>query len=379
MSNTQDERQNLSDHHDHEERQTLPISAAQPQGHHPRVITERTQSLYLGYVKTLRKRWAKISDEHAYRDATPTDLADLLLSLSRQIRPRTAVSYRAGLLYWMNNLEQTPDVLQARLALEVGMPKSGYKGHKPSDPSVTATRSSTRSIRPRTFSRKRFDRLIAELNHRASKTGRTTNRKGLPKPNRPAQLIVWLMAGLASGLRPAEWEHAKWIDENEGILWTKTAKRKTGQSPLPHLKDRPPQDERTRTVTIAPGDRVWVDQHMRQVKLHLQKNEPFATYYRNNRMYLQMLCKEIFPDETPFTLYMMRGQFAANRKKAVGLEKASEEMGCSAQTASSCYGNMTHAHSGAVGHTPTQDLNNESEGRQKTPSVRFSPPGSPDR
>lgn len=72
--------------------------------------------------------------------------------------------------------------------------------------------------------------------------------------------MVWLQVGLASGLRPVEWERAKWLDQSRGQLLARTAKRKTGVNSLPTLSELPPLGQNERVAEVDPEDRIWMDQ-----------------------------------------------------------------------------------------------------------------------
>ena len=310
-----------------------------PPRSHPRPISEKTAKLYASYVKTLRKRYMETHPEAHVRDVTPLDLVENLLAQTSNLRPKTFGSYRSGLLHWLNTIPSSPYVLHARLVLDTGVPLNGYKGTRPGK---TASLYSSRSQRPRTFSRKNFEKLAGELNRRAAKIGdgRSNRRAG--------ELLMWLRAGLASGVRPAEWETATWQDKSKGELLVHTAKAKLAYA-LPSLKDVEPARNKTRVVMIDPDAIIWVDQHLIAVRKHLRQGRSFNSYYQNNRMYLSQTCIELFGVEGPrFTLYMMRGQFAANRKRSgKTIEQVGAEMGCNANTASTCYGNRVSGHHGA--------------------------------
>jgi len=317
-----------------------------PGGAHPRTISPRTVEQYMNFVKTLRRKFMRIHGESAARDVRPIDLVEYLISQTPRIRPKTFISYRCGLLYWLGTLPDSPDVHHARLVLQVGAPKQGFKGPKRNEggQNTSATLYSRKSSRPRTFRRKDFERLLADLHRRALLKSHTS------KPGRATELLLWLRAGLASGLRPCEWEKARWLDKDEGKLLVTTAKRKLGTYALPSISHLSQQEEKTRIVSIAPEDREWVAQHMNCVRHHLLTQEPFRTYYNNNRSYLWQVCKELFgASRPPFTLYMMRGQFSANRKKSgQPPEDIATEMGCSIEMTQTCYGRKSAGHTDPI-------------------------------
>lgn len=328
--------------HEYDDEDGAPYEPANnsPAGH-PRVVTEDTVTKYFSYVKSMRKQFLASSPDGHARDVQPIDLVDFLISKASTIRPKTFINYRCGLLYWMGTLPDTPDIHHARLVLQVGVPKTGFKGTKPN---TTASLYSCGSVRKRTFERRKFNRLISELNKRSAPTGDVQTRK------RPVELMLWLHAGLASGLRPVEWETAKWYDKAKGELLVKTAKRKADTYALPSLAGLPPPEIVERIVHIDLDDRIWVEQHMAAVRRHLLMGEPFSAYYNNNRVYLWSVCKDLFGGDKPaFTLYMMRGQFAANRKRrGIPMDEVAADMGCAPKVTSTYYGNSIYGHKSAM-------------------------------
>lgn len=318
-----------------------------PPAGHPRKVLPKTAEQYLSYVKTLRKQFLASSPEAHHRDVLPIDLVEYLISRAPHLRPKTFINYRCGLLYWLGTLQETSETHHARLVLQVGVPKSGYKGPKPRS---TSSLYSSRSSRPRTFERRRFNRLIAELTKRSAPTEDSYTRR------RPSELMVWLHAGLASGLRPVEWATAKWLDREKGELLVKTAKRKTDVNALPVIAGLPPPPEKERIVQIDPNDRIWVEQHLVNVRRHLLSGEPFESFYNNNRVYLWSVCRDLFGEgKPPFTLYMMRGQFAANRKRrGIPIGDVAASMGCAPRVSSTYYGKRQYGHSSVMPETQVE-------------------------
>lgn len=307
----------------------------QPKKGHPRKISEKTKATYLAYFKAIRKKLIASNPlEFERRDVSPTDLVDYLLGIIHTLRPRTFISYRAALIYWLNQQPQTAEVHHAILALNVALPRYGFKGLREGQ---QATLYSTRSQRKRTFRKKDFQKLIAELNARATSSTRKVAVSA-------ANLMFWLQAGLATGLRPIEWEKAYWHDKSKGVLFVHTAKSKSDASPLESARDAYNPNPRTRLVKVDPESIFWVEQHLERVKNHLRAGLPFKSYYDNCRVYLWGLNKEIFKHNA-FTLYMMRGQFAAN-KKGAGLlsSEVAELMGCSPYVVQTHYGKKINAH-----------------------------------
>src|SRR3546814_3105450 len=63
-------------------------------------------------------------------------------------------------------------------------------------------------------------KVVAELNRRMSASQNDKRMR-----DRASELLLWLNAGLASGLRPTEWETACWQHKSTGMLLVDVAKR----------------------------------------------------------------------------------------------------------------------------------------------------------
>jgi hypothetical protein len=338
------------DEEDDDEDASDHISA--PAGH-VREISNRTIQQYKNMIQSMRRSFLADSPEGSEELVAPVELVDHLLSRVKHLRPKTFINYRCALLYWMNTLPASSDIHHAKLLLEVGVPKFGYKSivgpksHK-STKSVgnDASLYSRSSSRARTFEKKHFERLIHYLGKLSSKRESPGRGVKAGSSNRPHELMLWLKSGLASGLRPAEWEFAKWEDRSRGVLLVKNAKKKVGTYALPHLSSHPVQEQKFRRVNILPDDQIWVEQHLESVRRHLLSGEPFSKYYTNNRIYLNRACQDLFgSDREPLTLYMMRGQFGANLKRSgMPLDEVAITMGCSPNVSSGSYGKKKHGH-----------------------------------
>src|SRR5699024_1517759 len=223
-----------------------------------RKIAPDTIKQYHGFVKTLR-RSLQYSSPYAELQTviSPIDLVNHLYIRAKkgELRSKTFVNYRSALLYWTSTIFPCPEVDSARLRLKMEFPKTGFKSSKPGG--NKATLYSTRSSRKRTFRRTDFERLTRELERRITKA--QFDERMTPRAN---ELLVWLRAGLASGLRPIEWETAEWINRADGELLVQTAKIKTGGFALPSLQHLPAPKPTTRIVTIDAEERVWVDQQL---------------------------------------------------------------------------------------------------------------------
>ena len=88
----------------------------------------------------------------------------------------------------------------------------------------------------------------------------------------------------------------------------------------------------------------WIDLHLEFVKQHITKGHKFESYYNKNRVYLYELCKVLFPNKAPLTLYRLVGSLLQTANGRGSQEKTWERNGCSAQYTSSAYGSQIYGH-----------------------------------
>lgn len=311
-----------------------------------RVISSKTKIHYGKIINVLR---SAVLDTKTYGhivDASPNEMVEYLFNQRGRFRPSTFLMYRSALLWWISSLKVNEPVQRAWIKLHEPVPVDGYKDEKGREGATTLY--SSKSSRKRTVSQKNIKRLLNELARRMEGSRTHVERR------RASELRYWILAGLSTGLRPIEWGQAYWRNQSLGELNVMTAKRKEGFYSLPtiaHLADE--EYMPTRIVRLNNDEDVfWVDMHMKAVHSYLSSNEgqTFTHYYNNNRLYLRSVCKKIFPNDSGITLYMLRGQFAANRKiSGQPREELSEEMGCSPYYASAAYGKQIHGYKNLKG------------------------------
>lgn len=306
-----------------------------------RIISPKTRIHYGNITKLLHRLALEQKDNGHLFDASPLDVVNYLFSQRARFRPKTFLMYRTALVWWIPFLPVNGVTQRAWTKLHEKLTINGYKDGKGQKGNTTLY--SKRSSRKRTVSKKRFNKLLDELTHRVSSARTHVERK------RAAELQYWLLAGLATGLRPVEWSQAHWRNKEAGELNVITAKRKLDNYGLPHIAHL--EDEEYMPVRVVviddEADIPWVDLHMKSVQAYLQADEDnvFSRYYDNNRLYLRNVCRSIFPSGENVTLYMLRGQFAANRKiSGQPREELAGEMGCSADYTSTAYGKQIYGH-----------------------------------
>lgn len=184
--------------------------------------------------------------------------------------------------------------------------------------------------------------------------------------------LYWLNAGLASGLRPIEWETAQWVDPEQTILEVTTAKQKaalpgfiraklsTAQSDENRGADEFAEDDDEEGMGSAPvqrqipilndQDRFYIKVHLNLLEENLSDELPLAKYYAQCRRALWRACRRLWGGKKRYSLYTMRSQFSANRKATVGTEATTKLMGHTRVDSPSAasYGKANQAHRGYV-------------------------------
>ncbi len=201
--------------------------------------------------------------------------------------------------------------------------------------------------KPKTISRADFDRLYDELMSQRGIWARRTSH--------------WLLAGLATGLRPSEWLQAEWGDETKTSLRVQCAKTKL--SPPAYLKQTASARKKNRsfgtgvterTVPVsADFDRMVIDEHMKNIRETInmdasiqERARQFAQYQHQARTSIHRACIKIWGGRKMYSLYSLRRQFAANSKAAYGSGVTATLMGHSSPNSPSaaCYGKANQSH-----------------------------------
>jgi len=165
--------------------------------------------------------------------------------------------------------------------------------------------------------------------------------------------FYWLVAGIASGLRPAEWESADIIEQSEDrglVIRLANAKNTNGRA-----------SGEFREIIVEPG---WMAEytlrHIAGVKEWLEEGRPFAAYYDESRVALYRSIRKLWPKDTHrhYSLYSGRHQFCANVKR-VGHNKkiVAKMMGhASTRTAEAHYGRRINGHTSFASKIPMPAL-----------------------
>jgi hypothetical protein len=257
--------------------------------------------------------------------------------LARQDLSQAAmVSYRSALLW---HLDQKKD--QSTRDQETRRILSEYM----------ASRGHTKRKQLQVVPEKDLAKLIDHLRAAAQK-----EQNGLA-----AMTITWVLAGLATGLRPIEWRDAAWANPEMTALAVVSAKTKVGIigyldnsdiDPLERLAMTPV--ERREVPILDPADAQAVNDMLALVRNRVpdtlspsEREIAFHKLYLAVKQRLATSVAAVFKDRKNITLYAFRRQFSANAKAALGAASTAEAMGhCSPDSPSAgYYGKRNQAHS----------------------------------
>ena len=287
--------------------------------------------------------------------------------LHRQdLRQSTARTYSSAAIWILENTmvpcELSTQLLEAIRKKKIVRPKRSAK------------------LAPRTISEVDIELILNQL----SKSRK--NAKWAPATK------LWIKAGLAAGIRPCEWQHAKWLDHEGNVLRVINAKVKervpTFKPPLksytvadnmgidvgpkeyfcPEHHDWP-EEEISEPLAVrhiwflTAGEIESIQAHMDSIERHLsgitnmeERQSAFDEYHEQCSCALNRACKKIWSGKRPYCLYTFRGQFAANMKAYFGNEVTAELMGHSSAHSSSTsyYGHGSRAHKRFKGHRQSE-------------------------
>lgn len=246
------------------------------------------------------------------------------------ISESTWYSYRSALL-WDFSRTQQADFILACKELESLTEKAK---HDPVIAQSTAKRARKGGIKAADLKR-----LIDQLG--------TMNRKmGWGRRTQ-----YWLQAGIATGLRPGEWEFARWADEQQNLLIAPTTKVKaspaayarprwSGQAPagqedgaaeLPFgerpSRPEPPAHLPLRAIPVEPIDRLFVAEHLSSIQQAAEMGCPFAMYQEYCRQTLWRACRQLWGGTKRYALYQARHQFSANSRGRLSPDELAAAMG----------------------------------------------------
>ena len=162
----------------------------------------------------------------------------------------------------------------------------------------------------------------------------------------------WLLAGLATGLRPGEWLTAEWVDEQKSAIRLITSKVKVATAGFmreSRAEENYVPDIKTREIPVTvESDRLVIDVHMATLKAHVLSGKITFKQFRDNcGRQIALSSKAIWGNKKTYTLNSGRKQFSANSRAEVGKAKTAILMGHTQPNtpAASVYGKASQAYS----------------------------------
>lgn len=374
-----------------------------PERHHPADPEASPAHWNIPDVAESTKRFYEKTIRSLHRDSTKKRSFDILepVSVSPQdmvedlfkrtdIGPKTFQIYKTAMIWYLRNKISDPYCAKAYETLR------RREAERKNQVGSTGKRRKARVIPESDYSA-----LVEQLNASGNRSKWSKRAK------------VFLMAVLATGVRPAEWPSAEWVDpEEKTTLRVVSAKRKVsapafmrkadfvqtedggvylhniaeeqtyGVTPeversmvmdCSFLPDDGDDDfyeeyEETREIPVDKNDRLAVDAHMESIREHLEAGGGYFHYYSSCRLAVYRACNKIWNGRKLYSLYTMRSQFSANKKATVGSTKTAALMGHSSPDSPSTgyYGKANQAHSVfRTGPKPENDTLNQRFAPQK--------------
>lgn len=346
-------------------------------------ISDRTTSNYLKAVKTAVK--ASISKRTTdWEEPAMVSLTEVVTDyFSRQDQARsTKALYRSAFLWYIRSghTESNEDTNNALAILQNMELKEG--------PPVTTPRA-------KTIPQEDLNLLLDAIYAKAIKS-KWAYRTG-----------AWVRAGLACGARPIEWIYTEWVDAERTALRIRTAKVKLSAPAFLRNQAEDQQNEDTikdpwqldslhywesggidpydqgRNRRIVPidndADRDAISAHLDLIEeliprslTNVEREVEFHAYYRQCVQILDRACRSIWQRRKVYSLYTMRGQFAANVKAAKGAAVAAELMGHSSADSPSTghygKGNQAHPQFKGTRKSPVTEQLNQSLAQHRAPT-----------
>lgn len=337
---------NESDRDGETDRMPGPCSTGSPPHQQPDQRSASTESQYRTIAQQMQSEAAKAKEPNARCEdlclgaveCSATEILNAFLSWFHKRKKKnrsTFDTYRSALLWTFRYgiFRHLPDALDCHQKLSLIRWHEPFAGKTRRDPK-----------RPISMPMADLNRIIDML-----LTHKKANGLG-------ARTQEWLLAALATGLRPGEWEFAELrpVDEPSTqmkyMLVVKNSKIKAAAPAVRQIEaarlqfpgtsintvydvedlgfflDAPKVPE-YRTIPLTGYDAQWVRAHLESIRTHLAEGKPFSEYYDQCRKCFARACEYAFKGKKRYTLYVLRHQFAANAKGKYSREEVAELMG----------------------------------------------------
>ncbi|MGN4191793.1 site-specific integrase [Burkholderia gladioli] len=261
--------------------------------------TKPTIAAYLSRAHSLLCRIAEELElpEDAYPG--PSDVVAYLKQRAKDWKWATFRQYQASLVCrYEIEFERNRDPLFKQTAEEIrSLPYVDCRSND--EPGHTSSR------KRKGIPRRDYDLLVANL-ARPARASDYSKRAAL-----------WLMAGLATGLRPCEWENAR-LSEDGRALNVLNAKATNGRA-----------TGISRVVPVGADDLPAIRAHIESLRELLARGLEFSAIQKGCTQAIRRTCAALWPgdDKRTYALYSARHQFSANAKATVSSEEVASLLG----------------------------------------------------
>ena len=262
----------------------------------------RTPATIAAYLSRAHYLLCRIADElQLPEDAypAPSDVVIYMKQRAKDWKWATFRQYQASLVCrYEIEFERSREPLFQRTAEEIrSLP---YGDCKPENqPGQTSSR------KRKGFPKRDYDVLVANLMNPA-------------RGSDYAKLAgLWLMAGLATGLRPCEWQNAK-SSADGTTLTVQNAKATNGRA-----------TGESRTVPVHPGDLPVIRAHIESLQEFQARGIQFSAIQKGASQAIRRACAVLWPGDVKraYALYSARHQFSANVKAIASVEEVAALLG----------------------------------------------------
>lgn len=295
------------------------------------------------------------SDPEAAAVIKPLDVVMHLIRRGRgdpglvPLKESSWLGYRSALLWDLSRNAHRPEYAVAQRLLEQ------HTHPAPADPEVLRKQRQLERRRKKAIPREDLRVLLDQLG--------VMNRSA----NWGARTQHFLMASIATGLRPGEWRHTRWAHpERKDWLLAPNTKEKAdlpatvrrravianseAGAPAEDLHKEVPKQLTMRAIAIDPSNRIYVAMHMASIAASIAGGTPFEKYQEYCRQTLWRACQELWGGKKLYSLYTGRHQYHAN---ALGSNLPASEVAAAMghvdeRSGRRHYARGKHAHKGAV-------------------------------
>lgn len=298
-------------------------------------IKPETQELYAQIIQLLvihsnAKRVAGTNEE--FISVSASDMAKDLIERT-DLKPTSHKTYVFALKHHLQKNPNSPSTAEAIKILNAWL-----AGKRKSAPKKEATA---------VMSQKDYLALLEDLVERSG-TGSAWARR----------TQHWLVATMATGIRPREWLTAEWVDGEKTAIRVTNGKIKL--APPGFMRNKQTESEsklpRTREIPVVnPSDRISIDSHLQDLHAYIAQSrgdekslrKAYDLYRNNVTRKLWRSCDALWEGKKIYSLYSARRQFSADKRADIGVAATSTMMGHSRPDtpSSSFYGKANQARS----------------------------------